>query len=57
MHRSKNSEKGVGGGIGIAVLNVLDPSWVIERNYQAEALTVENWIESFPVRLVCGLVP
>ena len=58
LHRSKEAEKGeMGGGLAIGVLNMLDPSWVSEGNNEAEALTVEIWVEGFPVRLVCGYGP
>ena len=58
LHRTNNSEKGIGGGgIAIAVLNDLDPSWISEGDDEVEALTVEIWIEGFPVRLVCGYGP
>ena len=48
-------KKGVnGGGIAIGVLNILDPSYLSEGNDEAEALTVEIWVEGFPIRLICG---
>ena len=31
-------------------LNDLDPSWISEGDDNAEALTVEVWIEEFPIR-------
>ena len=56
--RSEKAEKGVkGGGVAIGVLNSLDPSWISEGNDEAEAITVEIWIEGFPVRLICGYGP
>ena len=55
LHRNKKAEKGeMGGGLAIGILNMLDPSWISEGDYQAEALTVETWVEGFPIRLVCG---
>ena len=58
MHRSPDSEKGVkGGGLAIAVINHLNPSWISEGNDEIEALTVEIWVEGFPVRLICGYGP
>ena len=58
LHRSKEAEKGeMGGGLAIGVLNMLDPSYVSEGDDEAEANTVEIWVEGFPVRLVCGYGP
>ena len=52
------AEKGeMGGGLAIGVLNILDPSWISEGDDEAEALTVEIWLEGFPVRLICGYGP
>ena len=58
IHRTKNAEKGEkGGGLAIGVLNDLDPSWISEGDDDAEALTVEMWVEGFPIRLICGYGP
>ena len=58
LHRTKMAEKGeMGGGLAIGVLNILDPSWISEGDDEAEALTVEIWLEGFPVRLICGYGP
>ena len=58
LHRTKEAEKGErGGGLVIGVLNDLDPSWISEGDDNAEALTVEVWIEGFPIRLICGYGP
>ena len=58
LHRTINAIKGPkGGGIALGVLNVLEPSWVSEGNDEIEAITVEVWIEGFPIRLVCGYGP
>ena len=58
LHRTQNAEKGVnGGGIAIGVLNMLDPSYLSEGNDEAEALTVEIWVEGFPIRLIRGYGP
>ena len=58
LHRTINSEKGAqGGGLAIGVLNVLDPSWISEGDDDAEILTVEIWVEGFPIRLICGYGP
>ena len=57
-HRTEKAEKGQnGGGIAIGVLNCLEPSWISEGDDDAEALTVEVWLEGFPIRLVCGYGP
>ena len=55
LHRTVNSEKG--GGLSIGVLNVLEPSWISEEGQEAEALTIEIWVEGFPIRLLCGYGP
>ena len=39
------------------MLNCLEPSWISEGDDDAEALTIEIWIEGFPIRLVCGYGP
>ena len=55
---TKNAEKGQnGGGIALGVLNILQPSWISEGDDSAEALTVEVWVEGFPIRLLCGYGP
>ena len=46
-----------GGGIAIGVLNVLQPSWISEGDDEAEAITVEIWVNGFPIRLICGYGP
>ena len=58
LHRTIKSSKGEkGGGIAIGVLNVLQPSWISEGYDEAEAITVEIWVQGFPVRLICGYGP
>ena len=58
LHRTNKASKGEGGGgIAIGVLNVLQPSWISEGDDDAEALTVEIWVQGFPIRLVCGYGP
>ena len=58
LHRTEAAEKGVkGGGIAIGVLNALEPSWISQGDDNTEALTIEIWLNSFPVRLVCGYGP
>ena len=58
LHRSKTAEKGEkGGGLALGVLNSLDPSWISEGDDDIEAITVEIWVNSFPIRLVCGYGP
>ena len=58
LHRTEKAEKGVnGGGIAIGVLNSLEPSWISEGDDSIKALTVEIWLDSFPVGLVCGYGP
>ena len=58
LHRTKIAEKGEkGGGIALGVINTLEPSWISEGDDDAEAITVEIWIEGFPIRLVCGYGP
>ena len=58
LHRTQKAPKGEkGGGIALGVLNILEPSWISEGDDDAEAITVEIWIEGFPIRLVCGYGP
>ena len=58
LNRTKEAEKGEkGGGVAIGVLNELHPSWISEGDDDAEALTIEIWVEGFPLRLVCGYGP
>ena len=58
LNRTINSEKGSqGGGLAIGVLNVLNPSWISEGDDDAEVLTVEIWVEGFPIRLICCYGP
>ena len=58
LHRTSNAEKGEkGGGIALGVLNVLEPSWISEGDDDAEAISVEIWVEGFPIRLVNGYGP
>ena len=37
--------------------NYLEPSWISEGNDNVEAITVEIWINEFPIRLICGYGP
>ena len=54
LNRTSGAEKGqMGGGIAIGVINSLKPSWISEGDDECEALTVEIWVEGFPIRLVC----
>ena len=39
------------------MLNILQPSWISEGDDETEAITVEIWVEGFPIRLVCGYGP
>ena len=58
LHRTNRAEKGKhGGGLALGVLNVLEPSWISEGDDSIEALTVEIWVEGFPIRLLCGYGP
>ena len=54
--RTSSAVKGVKGGGG-GVINHLDPSWISEGDDEAEALTVEIWVNGFPIRLICGYGP
>ena len=58
LHRTKTAEKGKGGGgIALGVMNCLEPSWISEGDDNVEALTVEIWVNSFPIRLIYGYGP
>ena len=46
-----------GEGLAIGVLNTLEPSWISKGNDDIETITVEIWLQGFPVRLVCGYGP
>ena len=41
----------------IGVINHLDPSQISEGDDEAEALTVEIWVDGFLIRLICGYGP
>ena len=41
----------------MGVLNNLNPSWISEGDDNAEALTVEVWVECFPMTLICRYGP
>ena len=56
--KTKTAEKGEkGGGVAIGVLNDLEPLWISEGDDDAEAITVEIWLEGFPRRLICAYGP
>ena len=56
--RTTSAEKGEkGGGLAIGVLNILEPAWISEGDNDAEALTIEIWVEGVPIRLICGYGP
>ena len=58
LNRTKKAPKGEkGGGIAIGVQNALEPSWISEGDDDFETLTVEIWVGSFPIRLICGYGP
>ena len=58
LNRTKNAPKGEnGGGVAIGIQNGLEPSWISEGDDDAEVITVEIWIDEFPVRLICGYGP
>ena len=58
LHRTSKAEKGErGGGIALGVINDLKPCWISEGNDDCEAITVEIWVEGFPIRLICGYGP
>ena len=58
LNRTKDAPKGErGGGVAIGVQNALQPSWVSEGDNDSETITVEIWIQGFPVRLICGYGP
>ena len=39
------------------MVNNLKPCWISEGDDDCEALTVEIWVEGFPIRLICGYGP
>ena len=39
------------------VTNYLNPSWISEGDDNTQALTVEIWMEGFPIHLICGYGP
>ena len=41
----------------IGLINNLDPSWISEGDDEADALTVEIWVDGFSIRLICGYGP
>ena len=58
LNRTPKAPKGQnGGGVAIGVQNGLEPSWISEGDDDSETITVEIWIEGFPIRLICGYGP
>ena len=58
LNRTSDADKGEnGGGIALGVINSLNPSWIREGDDDCESLTVEIWVEGFPIRLICGYRP
>ena len=58
LHRTREAENGdKGGGLAIGVINDLNPTWISEGDDNVEALTVDIWVEGFPIRLICGYGP
>ena len=58
LNRTKVAPKGEkGGGVAIGVQNSLEPSWINEGDDDSETVTVEIWIQGFPIRLICGYGP
>ena len=55
LHRKK--EKVSGGGLAIGVLKELHPAFINEGDDEVEVLTVEIWVEDFPIRLVVAYGP
>ena len=39
------------------MMNSLEPFWINEGNDDAETLTVEIWVNGFPIRLICVYGP
>ena len=50
----KNSN---GGGICIGVLKDLKPVWVSQGDDEVEVLTVEMWVNEYPIRIVTAYGP
>ena len=50
----KNSS---GGGLCTGVLKDLQPVWISQGDDEVECLTVEIWVNSFPIRIVNGYGP
>ena len=46
-----------GGGLCIGVLKDLHPAWVAQGDDDVECLSVEVWVEGFPIRVVTGYGP
>ena len=53
LHRKDKS----GGGLCIGVLKDLHPVWVAQGDDEVECLSVEIWIDDFPVRVVTAYGP
>ena len=53
----RKKEKTKGGGLAIGILKSLQPAFINEGDDEVEALTVEVWVEDFPVRLVVAYGP
>ena len=50
-------KKSKGGGLCVGVLKDLQPCWVSQGDDEVEFLTVEVWIDDFPIRILTGYGP
>ena len=53
----RQKKKLTGGGLAIGVLKSFQPSFVSKGDDEIEALTVEVWVNDFPIRLVVAYGP
>ena len=53
----RKKDKVAGGGLALGVLKALQPAFINEGDDEVETLTVEVWVEDFPIRLVVAYGP
>ena len=52
-----NRKEKSAGGVGIGVLKDLRPVWVAQGDDEVECLSIEIWVDEFPIRVVTAYGP
>ena len=52
-----NWKKSGGGGLCLGVQNDIQPVWIAQGDDEVECLTVEVWVNEFPIRVLNGYGP